>query len=77
MENNFTYGLIISLIYVSVKFIETKILLKNNDKTVKNLVKDTIIVYLSSVLGLYLVKQLHPELTINSEPGAFTAKPDF
>tara|TARA_B000000475_G_scaffold262609_1_gene248353 strand:- start:55 stop:288 length:234 start_codon:yes stop_codon:yes gene_type:complete len=77
MENTFTYSIIISLIYIIIKFIETKTLLKNNDKTIKHLVKDTIIVYLSSVLGLYVVQQLNPGTITIIEPGAFTAKPDF
>lgn len=79
MENTFTYSIIISLIYIIIKFIETKTLLKNNDKTIKHLVKDTIVVYLSSVLGLYVVQQLNPgTVTIPEiEPGAFTTKPGF
>ena len=77
MENTFTYSLIISLIYIIIKFIETKTLLKNNDKTIKHLVKDTIIVYLSSVLGLYVVQQLNPGTTATIEPGAFTTNPEF
>jgi TctA family transporter len=77
MENTFTYSIIISLIYIIIKFIETKTLLKNNDKTIKHLVKDTIIVYLSSVLGLYVVQQLNPGTIATIEPGAFTTKPEF
>lgn len=77
MENTFTYSLIISLIYIIIKFIETKTLLKNNDKTIKHLVKDTIIVYLSSVLGLYVVQQLNPGTIATIEPGAFITKPEF
>jgi|TARA_B110000858_G_scaffold90503_1_gene104611 hypothetical protein len=77
MENTFTHSLIISLIYIIIKFIETKTLLKNNDKTIKHLVKDTIVVYLSSVLGLYVVKHLNNGGTSTSEPGAFTTKPEF
>ena len=76
MENNFTYSLIISLIYITIKFIETKIILKNNDKSMKYLIKDTIIVYLSSFLGLYVVEQLNPGI-IKTEPGAFIDKPEF
>ena len=77
MENTFTYSIIISLIYIIIKFIETKTLLKNNDKTIKHLVKDTIVVYLSSVLGLYVVQQLNPGTITTTEPGAFTTKPEF
>jgi TctA family transporter len=77
MENTFTYSIIISLIYIIIKFIETKTLLKNNDKTIKHLVKDTIIVYLSSVLGLYVVQQLNPGTVSTTEPGVFTTNPEF
>ena len=76
METNFTYSLIISLIYIIIKFIETKLLLKTNDKTIKHLIKDTIIVYLSSLLGLYVVEQLNPEI-LKTDPGVFTEKPEF
>ena len=76
MENIFTYSLLISLSFIIIKFIETKIILKNNEQSIKHLIKDSIIVYLSSFIGLYVVEQLNPGI-IKTEPGAFTEKPGF
>lgn len=76
MENIFTYSLLISLSFIIIKFIETKIILKNNEQSIKHLIKDSIIVYLSSFIGLYVVQQINPEIT-TTEPGAFTEKPGF
>ena len=76
MENVFTYSLLISLSFILIKFIEIKIILKNSEQSIKNLIKDAIIVYLSSFIGFYLVQQINPEI-IKTEPGAFTEKPKF
>ena len=76
MDNTFTYSLIISLIYIIIKFIETKLILKNNSKSLKDLIKESIIVYLSSFLGIYVVEQYNSNLIIK-EPTAFTENPSF
>ncbi len=76
MDNTFTYSLIISLIYIIIKFIETKLILKNNSKSLKDLIKESIIVYLSSFLGIYVVEQYNSNLIIK-EPTAFTENPNF
>tara|TARA_A100001015_G_C14914756_1_gene681892 strand:+ start:371 stop:601 length:231 start_codon:yes stop_codon:yes gene_type:complete len=76
MDNTFTYSLIISLVYIIIKFIETKLILKNNNKSLKDLIKESIIVYLSSFLGIYVVEQYNTNLIIK-EPTAFTENPSF
>tara|TARA_A100001388_G_scaffold250769_1_gene212255 strand:- start:61 stop:291 length:231 start_codon:yes stop_codon:yes gene_type:complete len=76
MDNTFTYSLIISLVYIIIKFIETKLILKNNSKSLKDLIKESIIVYLSSFLGIYVVEQYNSNLIIK-EPTAFTENPSF
>tara|TARA_B100001093_G_C26539659_1_gene889625 strand:+ start:434 stop:664 length:231 start_codon:yes stop_codon:yes gene_type:complete len=76
MDNTFTYSLIISLVYIIIKFIETKLILKNNNKSLKDLIKESIIVYLSSFLGIYVVEQYNSNLIIK-EPTAFTENPSF
>ena len=76
MDNTFTYSLIISLVYIIIKFIEKKLILKNNNKSLKDLIKESIIVYLSSFLGIYVVEQYNSNLIIK-EPTAFTENPSF
>ena len=57
MDNYFINSGIISIIFVLLKFAEMKIILKE-DKPLKVILRDGIFVYLSSVLGMFLIDQL-------------------
>ena len=68
-------GLIVSIIYVIFRFIEMRFILKEN-KPLKVLFRDTIIVYLSVVAGLFVMGQFASS-AIKSAPKVFTDMPNF
>jgi hypothetical protein len=80
MDNMFIIAAIISVVYFIVKFVEMRFLTKDN-KPLKLLFRDAIIVYLSTVMGLFLVDQLKlvkKSLSENAESTrVFTDNPDF
>ncbi len=74
MENIFILAAFISLLFAIVKFIEMRFIDKEN-KPVKLLVRDTLIVYISVVSGHYIFEQFK---TVGvGEIKAFTDTPGF
>jgi hypothetical protein len=76
METLLVKAGIISLVYTIVKFIDMRFLTKE-PKPIKELVRDTIIVFISVVLGLFIFIQMGPLSNKNIETSAFTGKADF
>mgnify|MGYP000571653521 CR=1 FL=1 len=79
MDNLFINAGIISVVYLLVKFAEMRIILKEN-KPLKELIKDTLIVYISVLSGFYLLDQLSPMMESighDSVPAVFTGNPEF
>lgn len=84
MENIFVLALIISVIFLIVKFIEMRFILKE-DKPVKELFKEGLQIYISSVIGLYIATQFDivhlSEVKISKGGGnnvsVFVDNPDF
>ena len=70
---------IISIIYFIIKFIEMRLILKEN-KPFKELFKDTVIVFISTTLALIILEQFNiNEIigNIKTAPSVFISKPDF
>ena len=70
---------IISVIYFVLKFIEMRFILKEN-KPLKDLFKDTTLVFISAILCLLILEQFNlNEIigNIKSTPSVFVSKPDF
>ena len=78
MENIFLNAGIIAIIYFLFKFGEMRVILKE-PKPVKDLAKDTLIVYLSVLVGIYVIDQIMPgEISKAGKIiGAFTDNPAF
>lgn len=83
MENIFILALIISVVFIMIKFIEMRFILKE-DKPIKELLKESLYVYFSSVLGLYIATQfdvVHLSDKITKGGGnnvsVFVDNPDF
>ena len=84
MEKFFIIATAIAITYVSIKFIEMRFILKEN-KPVKDIIRDTVLVYLSSVVGVFIFDQINPikslaksvtgQATVN--PAAFVDQPTF
>jgi hypothetical protein len=71
----FISGLAISFIYVIIKFIEMKFVTKKNIP-LKLIFRDSLIIYLSSVLGLFVLEQFSNKI-IKTATQVFTDKPSF
>ena len=79
MNNQVTTSLIISLLYLIIKFIEMRFILKEN-KPLKQLFIDSLIVFISSIISLILLDQFNlNELIGNIKPipNVFVNSPDF
>ena len=59
MDNSFINAGIIAITYLLVKFAEMRLIQKEN-RPLKELIKDTAVVYFSILLGMYIIEQLIP-----------------
>ncbi len=73
---SFTNATVIAIIYFIVKFTEIKLVNKEN-KPMKFLVRDTIIVFVAGVTGMYIINYFNIETIKATAAGAFTGNPDF
>jgi len=80
MNNLLIIALIVSILFFIIKMIELKSIEKES-KPLKFLVKDTIIVYISVVIGYFIMEQLQPLIMEgglnNYSPNVFTNNPSF
>lgn len=82
MKNIYIIATIICSFFIAFKLIEKYSMNEEIKKEyIKRLVKDTLIVYLASVAGLYLVDELYPTVIkgviSNSPTQVFTDTPSF
>ena len=77
MDNVFIQAGIIAVLYLLLKFGEMRFVLKEA-KPMKLLIRDTVIVFVSSVMGMYIIDQfmLQGEPSKNV-PSAFMDNPTF
>jgi hypothetical protein len=80
MVNIFMIALIIAIVFLVIKFIEMRFIEKEN-KPLKLLIRDTLLVYISVVIGYYILEQLKPVIqnggnNIINTP-VFTDNPGF
>ncbi len=77
MDNNmFIQGIIVSCVYLLFRFIEMRFIVKETIP-LKKLMRDTLVVYISFISGLFVFSQLEPIKNIASAPVVFTNSPDF
>ena len=79
MSNVFLNAGAIAVIFLIAKFIEMRFIEKEN-KPLKELIKETLIVYICVLSGHYLLDQLSPMMdTVVSDvtPAVFTGNPEF
>ena len=80
MDNIFLGAGIISVLFFIGKFLEMKYI-DNEPKPLKLLIRDTLLVYVSVVLGCFIGNQLKPIINDsnlpNTTPMAFTDNPPF
>ena len=79
MNNYLLNSIIIGIIYFIIKFIEMRFVEKEA-KPLKDIIKETALVFLSSILGGYILEQFKiPNLlgSIKEIPKVFTNDPGF
>ena len=81
MNNIFFFAGIVSVIFFIVKFAEMRVVDKES-KPLKYLIRDSLLVYFSIIVGNFLVDQLQPilvdgEISLPKHPTVFTDNPEF
>ena len=77
MEKYIIHAVIIAFVYLLIKFAEMRVITKE-PKPLKEMMRDTVIVYLSSVVGLYIITELMPMTSIKNETmNVFVDQPSF
>ena len=80
MTNTFIVAGIISIVYFLVKFTEMRFVDKES-KPLKMLIRDSLLVYFSVIVGSFLMDQLKPIMddasTTPCMPSVFTDNPGF
>jgi len=72
-------SLVISIIYMIYKIIDMKYISKD-EKSLKNITKDSLVVFLSSIISMFILEQLKVNQLIGNSKdvlSAFTNDPDF
>ncbi len=75
MDNIFMFSSVISIVFLFLKFIEMRFIDKEN-KPLKFLIRDTLVVFVSVVSSHYLMEQIQP-MQVVSSPAVFTDNPGF
>lgn len=76
MENIFMFSSVISIIYIVLKYLEMKIIVKE-PKPIKLIIRDAIIVFISSISGFFVLSQFENNVNIKSQPNAFVGEANF
>jgi hypothetical protein len=78
MEKYIIHSGIIAFIYLLMKFVEMRIT-KKETKPIKELIRDTLIVYLSAMVGLYIINDFMPTTSsvVKTVTNVFTDAPGF
>ena len=77
MESIYTNAILVAMIFFAIKMIELKFTKDDTDeKPLKHIVKDSIIVYVCYIIGAMIYGQFFPTID-NVGTNAFVNKPDF
>jgi hypothetical protein len=77
MDNIFIIAGVISIIFLITKFIEMRFIEKEN-KPLKLLIRDSLLVYFSVLSGYFILEQLNPIVNKGGEKiQVFTDNPEF
>jgi heme/copper-type cytochrome/quinol oxidase subunit 4 len=78
MDNIFLIAGVISIIFFIATFLEMKYV-ETEDKSVKILIRDSLLVYICVIVGIFIIEQLQPVINESriSNPVAFIDNPPF
>ena len=80
MDNYFLIAGVICIIYIILKFIQHRFEKKEDDDNeifIKNAIHNTILIYISSILALFINNQFNPLVNKEKTTSAFIGGPDF
>ena len=67
----------VAIVYILFRFIEMRYIMKEN-KPLKLLFRDTLFVYISALIGNFVLNQMAPlKNMMGGDPKVFTNDPDF
>jgi len=67
---------VIAVVFAISKFIEVRFVQKQ-DIAMKNIIRDTVMVYISSVIGLFILEQVSETVRMKGGTSVFVGNPDF
>jgi len=77
MNNMFMNAGIIAVVYSLIKFVEMRMILKES-RPVKELLRDSIIVYISTIAGMFIIDQMGSITTMGKKStNVFVGNPEF
>ena len=76
IDNSYLVGLASSIIYLVIKFLDVRFI-KKEELDIKTLVIDSIIVYFSSIAGIFIIDQFNSKSKALSEPPVFLDEAKF
>ena len=76
-QSFFVVAAAVSIIFAISKFVEKKYILKEEEIAMKNIIRDSLMVYVSAVIGLFVIEQVGDTVNKQLPTVAFTGKADF
>lgn len=78
MYSNFIIAAIISVVFFITKAVENKFTNEDNKKPIKFIVRDTLLVYFSVIVGHFIIEQFNNmEQSGGNHTPVFTDNPEF
>ncbi len=75
-DSIFVSALAVAIIYLLFRFLEMRFVLRQN-RPIKDLLKDSLLVYLSVLCSQFVLAQVGPLKGLRGQPTVFTNDPDF
>lgn len=75
-QGNLVTASVIAVVFAISKFIEIRFIQKE-ELAMKNLIRDTVMVYISSVIGLFVLEQVGDTVGMKGGTSVFVGNPDF
>ena len=75
-QGNLVTASVIAVVFAISKFIEVRFIQKE-DIAMKNIIRDTVMVYISSVIGLFVLEQVSETVGMKGGTSVFVGNPDF
>jgi hypothetical protein len=76
-QSSFIVAAAVAIIFAIAKFVENKYILKEEHIAMKNIVRDSLMVYVSTVIGLFVIEQVGETVAKQMPTNVFTGKPEF